>query len=815
MQDRNRHRLTAVLGALVLGCAFHNVHAATAVPALIEAEDFDEGGQGVAYHDNVAGNAGNQYRTEDDVDIIVSRDEGGGYDVNNFETGEWLNYTIDVAEAGNYTIGLRISTVFRDSAYRIDVDHQDVSGTVTVPRTGGWSRYAWLEPTSLYLGAGRHVITVAAEREYFNFNSLRVEAGPRPTAYGGTAAAVPGVFAAEDFDVGGEGVAYHDNVPGNAGGQYRPDEDVDIVPGADPEGGSFTVNNFETGEWLNYTIDVAEDNDYDVALRVASTFSDSAFRLRIDGKESDAAVLVSDTGGWTSYKWITAPSIPLTSGTHLLTIVSERQYFDLNKVEIAATQDDTPQAEPYSGQPAALPGTMQAEDFDLGGEGLGYHDNIAGNSGGYYRVDEDVDIVPAPDDAGNFDVKNFETGEWLQYTVDVEADSNYAVQLRVSSAFTDSAFRVEVDGVNVTGTVQVPDTGGWSAYQWIGVPSVQLAAGGHVVRVIAEQQYFNLDAVRVLDANSTPPPEGSAQLLFGSGFEGQTALLPPVNCWATGCWQEIVGLDTVTSFSWPSTLWDGDSRFLMLTDPAPITALTVGNYMYNRIESTGGHDGNQSQVLYQEISRNHNGTEPMGTSPTQNELEFQPKYDVEKLYVSFWIKLQPDLVEKMNNLPAGPGISGGGTWRAFFAMKTGSQQPWGDPASDGDYRIEAYVMTYGGGQPYWQINGDNTAGGGAPLTNPFSITNREVPVPVDKWFKFEIFWHRSDAADGRVWMAVDGQVIADRYGPNVGAWNMPVNRIMSPLLYSGGRMPIYQSIDDIEIWDGFPPHGNNPPYAAH
>jgi hypothetical protein len=314
-----------------------------------------------------------------------------------------------------------------------------------------------------------------------------------------------------------------------------------------------------------------------------------------------------------------------------------------------------------------------------------------------------------------------------------------------------------------------------------------------------------------VDVGKAEPPRG--QLLFSSGFEGAFTFVPPVDCWGTGCWQEIAGLDSVTQFSWPITLWGGQSKILMLTDPVTITPLTLGNYIVNRIDTVTGHRGDQTRVLYQEISRNVNGTGPMGTSPEQNELQLLPKADTGDLYVSYWVKLQPDLAAKMNNLPDGPGISGGGTWRSFFALKTGGQTAWGDPADDGDYRVEAYVMTYGGGQPYWTILGDNNAGGGAPPVNNWSVENRSVPVPAGQWFKFEFFWHRSSGADGRVWMAVNGQVVANRLGANVGAWNMPVNRIMAPMVYSGSAMPIYQWIDDLEVWNGFPPQGTvpNPP----
>ena len=144
----------------------------------------------------------------------------------------------------------------------------------------------------------------------------------------------------------------------------------------------------------------------------------------------------------------------------------------------------------------------------------------------------------------------------------------------------------------------------------------------------------------------------------------------------------------------------------------------------------------------------------MGSEVDQDPFMIQPFGETSDLYISYWLKFQPDLAEKMNNLPAGPGINNGGTWRAFFALKTGTQKPatgpLNDPLDNGDYRIEIYVMTYGGGTPYWQVLADNNAGGGAPLVNNWAVQNRAVPVPAGEWFKFEFFLHRSNGADGRV-----------------------------------------------------------------
>src|SRR5438105_824553 len=102
--------------------------------------------------------------------------------------------------------------------------------------------------------------------------ALSVTTPAPPAPFSGTPIAIPGTFEAENFDLGGEGVAYHDNVKGNAGGQYRLSEDVDIILSADALGGGYVVNNFETGEWLAYTVNVAASAHYDIEIRATTIF---------------------------------------------------------------------------------------------------------------------------------------------------------------------------------------------------------------------------------------------------------------------------------------------------------------------------------------------------------------------------------------------------------------------------------------------------------------------------------------------------------------------------------------------------------------
>ena len=161
---------------------------------------------------------------------------------------------------------------------------------------------------------------------------------------------------------------------------------------------------------------------------------------------------------------------------------------------------------PYSGTPIALPATFEASKFDKGGQNVAYKDLVAGNAGGQFRTTEDVDIIASADTVGGpYAINNFQTGEWLAYTVNVPQAKNYDLAIRASNnQATASAFHIEVDGANVTGSIQVPKTGSWSTFQWFGKQSVPLTAGNHVIKVVSDQQYFNMNAVRAVLSERLP-----------------------------------------------------------------------------------------------------------------------------------------------------------------------------------------------------------------------------------------------------------------------------------------------------------------------
>jgi hypothetical protein len=144
------------------------------IPGIIEAADYDEGGEGLAYHDNDASNNGGQYRGSEGVDIEncsegmgAGDSPGGAYNVGWTGGGEWMNYTVDIKEAGTYDVETRFAGGGGDGRIRLKIDGVDVSGVIQMWYTGGWQNWAGVH-TTVTLPAGIHVLRCATENDGFN-----------------------------------------------------------------------------------------------------------------------------------------------------------------------------------------------------------------------------------------------------------------------------------------------------------------------------------------------------------------------------------------------------------------------------------------------------------------------------------------------------------------------------------------------------------------------------------------------------------------------------------------------------------------------
>lgn len=340
-----------------------------------------------------------------------------------------------------------------------------------------------------------------------------------PYPFSGSPSPIPGTIEAENFDVGGEGVAYHDLDSGNNGGAYR-NTDVDIEATTD-SGGGYDVGWIGATEWLVYTVNVTSAGAYQLDARVASQGAGGTFHVEFDGTDATGPMTVLDTGGWQAWTTISAP-VTLSAGTHLMRVAFDSNgasaaVGNLNWIRFTASSGSG--STPFGGTARALPGLVQAEDFDDGGQNVAYFDTTPGNIGGQYRA-TDVDIEATTDSGGGYDVGWIDVGEWLNYSVTVTASGSYTLDARVASQGPGGTFHVEMDGANITGSLTIPDTGAWQSWTTAS-QTVTLAAGAHMMRVVFDSIGAS-GAVGNLNWISVSASAGAAS----TPFAGQPSAVP-------------------------------------------------------------------------------------------------------------------------------------------------------------------------------------------------------------------------------------------------------------------------------------------------
>jgi hypothetical protein len=179
--------------------------------------------------------------------------------------------------------------------------------------------------------------------------------------------------------------------------------------------------------------------------------------------------------------------------------------------------------------PQKIPGRLECELYDVGGEGVAYHDSDGKNSGsgglnpldGTYlngfRADEAVDISytkdrgTPPPDFGKFNLVTpehdslyvgwTEAGEWLHYTVLVEKAGRYSVDVMYTSNG-EGRFELSVDGASagngvLPSTHRDEDPVAWRQWHhWnrrSDALALELAAGLHLIRIRLLAGNTNLD----------------------------------------------------------------------------------------------------------------------------------------------------------------------------------------------------------------------------------------------------------------------------------------------------------------------------------
>ena len=273
---------------------------------------------------------------------------------------------------------------------------------------------------------------------------------------------------------------------------------------------SFTISFTEPVEGFDLTDLVLTDNGVNVPLTGANLSSPDGITYTL----SNIASLTGAAGSYTLTVKAVGSGITDLSNNPLAADASD-SWTMTGPISPPPPPPPPSTQAPFHGTPfditASGTTTIQFEDYDNGGEGVAYHDIDAANLGGAYRTTEGVDIQATTDAGGGFNVGYTKAGEWLEYTINVETAGTYNLNFRLASTGSSGKFHAEVDGTNVTGSLTVPNTGGFQTWQTLTKSAVPLTAGQHVLRIAMDAisgsgSVGNFNYMTITPTNSPPPP---------------------------------------------------------------------------------------------------------------------------------------------------------------------------------------------------------------------------------------------------------------------------------------------------------------------
>ena len=290
------------------------------------------------------------------------------------------------------------------------------------------------------------VVTTTDGTTYERYSRIQVTRGTKRKPYNDVVPQLPGTIKIEEYDEGMSGVTYS-----NASRS--------------------TTTATKDDQWMEYTVDVAEEGLYTMELEVASTRDGGMFHLSEYGFDNltffTNITEVPNTGSSSQFTKVRcAMTEPLTAGRHVFCLNIDKGGFYVKSMTFKASPT------------VDMPGTLEIEEFANASAGV----SIAPGNGGSV-------------------LSNGSNGDWVEYIINVNEESNkYMYEATVSSDVDNSAFKVvlvEDDGSERSlTTVSIPNTGSLDTYQVKeGKIRNKIYAGQQKLRIYITSGHCNIDKI--------------------------------------------------------------------------------------------------------------------------------------------------------------------------------------------------------------------------------------------------------------------------------------------------------------------------------
>jgi endoglucanase len=237
---------------------------------------------------------------------------------------------------------------------------------------------------------------------------------------------------------------------------------------------------------MDYNITVPSSGSFSVNLRVASP-SGGQLQIKNSAGSVLATVAIPATGGWQNWQTIST-SITLPQGAQTIRVYSASNGWNFNWMDIIGGTTSTPppsstttriEAETY----AAMSGVVKEATTDAGG----------GQSIGY-----------------------IDTGDWMDYNINVSSSGSYAVNLRVASPL-GGQLQIKNSVGTILATVTVPNTGDWQAWQTVST-NITLAAGTQTIRIYSASNGWNFNWFELASGSGTVSAASASKVQTGSAM---------------------------------------------------------------------------------------------------------------------------------------------------------------------------------------------------------------------------------------------------------------------------------------------------------
>jgi hypothetical protein len=272
-------------------------------------------------------------------------------------------------------------------------------------------------------------------------------------------------------------------------------------------------------------VNVAAAGNYTVSFRVAapSAVTDAFHLSNATGANLSGPISIPATGGWQTWTTVTA-TVSLTAGRQVLSLSEDNSGWNITHATFVGAPET-----PFGSVPAAIPGTVQAENYDVGGAGVAYNVNSVNGTAPGYRSDE-VDLETTADTGGGYDLGWTSGGQSFRYTVNVAAAGNYTVSFRVAapSAVEDAFHLSSSSGADLSGPINIPTTGNWQNWTTV-TATVTLAAGQQVLIFDQDNGGWNINYASFASASgSSSSSSGSSTSKSTSGIgSGRVSFVRP------------------------------------------------------------------------------------------------------------------------------------------------------------------------------------------------------------------------------------------------------------------------------------------------